>query len=114
MIAHGYGDVKYAHFCLDFCPGNANHTVGSFEKLLRNLENAPVHSSRIIFYSCGMTPLYEVVLQGKEVCMSSLSEPTRDLIIKKPLPPTFQVQLDNCSKDKCRYMFCFLSLLVVK
>ena len=114
MIVHGYGDVKYAHFGLDFCPGNANHTVGSFAKFLRDLENPPVYSSRIIFDSCGMTSLYEVVFQGKEVCMSSLPEPTRDPIIGKPLPPTFHVQLDNCSKDKCRYVFCFLSLLVVK
>ena len=76
MIVHGHGDVKYAHYGLDFYPGDANHTVGSFAKLLRDLEKPPVHSSRAFFDGCGTTPLYEAVLQGKEVCMSSLLEPS--------------------------------------
>jgi hypothetical protein len=58
MIAHGHGDVKYAHYGLDFYPGDANHTVGSFAKLLRDLEKPPVHSSRVLFDGCGTTPLY--------------------------------------------------------
>ena len=45
----------------------------------------------------------------------SLPEPLRDPVFAKPLPPTLHVQLDNCVEDnKCRYVFCFWSLLVQK
>jgi hypothetical protein len=74
MIAHGHGDVKYAHYGLDFYLGDANHMVGSFAKLLHDLEKPPVHSSHALFDGCGMTSLYEAVFAGKEVCMSSLPE----------------------------------------
>ena len=115
MIAHGHRDVKYAHYGLDFYLGNANHTVGSFAKPLHDLENPPIHFSRALFDGCGTIPLYEAVLQGKEICMSALPEPPREPICAKPLPPTLHVQLDNCAKDnKCRYVFCFWSLVVTK
>ena len=115
MIAHSHEDVKYVHYGLDFYPGDANYTVGSFAKLLRDLEKPPVHSSHALFDGCGTTPLYEAVLEGKEVCMSSLPEPPREPISAKPLPPTLHVQLDNYLKDnKCRYVFCFWSFLVAK
>ena len=64
MITHNHGDVKYAHYGLDFYPGDANHTVGSFAKLLHELEKPPVCSSRALD-GCGTTPLYEAVFQGK-------------------------------------------------
>jgi hypothetical protein len=55
------------------------------------------------------------VLAEKEVCTSSLPEPPSELVCAKALPPTLHVQLDNCAKDnKCRYVFCFWSLLVAK
>jgi hypothetical protein len=115
MIAHGHVDVKYAHYGLDFYPGDANHTVGSFAKLLRDLESPPTSSSRALFVGGGTTPIYEAVLEGKEVCLSSLQEPPEQLVIAKALPPTLHVQLDNCANDnKCRYVFCFWSLLVAK
>ena len=38
MIAHGHGDVRYAHYGLDIYPMNPNHTIGSIAKLLRDLE----------------------------------------------------------------------------
>ena len=62
MITHGHGDVKYAHYSLDFYPGDANYTVGSFTKLLRDLEKPPIHFSRALFDGCGMTPLYKALL----------------------------------------------------
>jgi hypothetical protein len=31
MIAHGSGDVKFAHFSLDLYPGDSNHTAGSLQ-----------------------------------------------------------------------------------
>ena len=115
MIAHGHVDVKYAHYGLDFYHGDANHTVGSFAKLLRDLESPPTSSSRALFVGCGTTPIYEAVLEGKEVCLSSLQEPHEQPVLAKVLPPTLHVQLDNCAKDnKCRYVFCFWSLLVAK
>src|SRR5450631_4245953 len=57
MIAHGHGDVKYAHYGLDFYPGDANHTVGSFAKFLCDLESPPTSSSRVFFGGCGTTPI---------------------------------------------------------
>ena len=34
MLAHGHGDVKYAHYELDLYPHDANYTIGSFAKVL--------------------------------------------------------------------------------
>ena len=41
MIAHGNGDVRYAHYGLHIFPTDSNHTVGSIAKLLRDLELPP-------------------------------------------------------------------------
>ena len=47
--------------------------------------------------------------------MSSLPEPPREPIFAKPLPSTLHVQLANYAKNnKCRYVFCFWSLFVMK
>ena len=102
MIAHNHVDVKYVHYGLDFYPGDANHTVKSFAKLLRDLESPPTSSSRALFVGCGATPIYEVVLEGKEICLSSFQEPSEQHVLAKPLTRTLHVQLDNCAKDnKC-------------
>ena len=34
MIAHGHGNVHYAHYGLDILLHDSNYTVGSFAKLL--------------------------------------------------------------------------------
>ena len=34
MLAHGHGDVRYAHYGLDLYLHDANYTVGSIAKLL--------------------------------------------------------------------------------
>ena len=44
MIEHGHVNVKYVHYGLDFYPNDANHIVGSFVKLLCDLEKPPMHS----------------------------------------------------------------------
>ena len=49
MIAHGHGDIRYAHYGLDIFPTDSNHTVGSIAKLLRDLELPPKYSSRSYF-----------------------------------------------------------------
>ena len=33
MLAHGHGDVRYAHYGLDLYPHDANYIVGSIAKL---------------------------------------------------------------------------------
>jgi hypothetical protein len=114
MIAHGYGDGKYAHFSLYLYPCDSNHRVGSVAKLLLDLEKPRACSLRILFENSGATPLFDVVLSGKELCMLALCT---DLVLvaARRLPPILHVQLDNCWKDnKSRYVFCFWSLLVAK
>ena len=46
MIAHGHGDVRYAHYGIDIFPTNSNHTIGSIAQLLRDLEGQPKNLSR--------------------------------------------------------------------
>ena len=93
---------------MNFYPGDANRTIGSFAKLLRDLESSQTSSSRAFFVGCRITPIYEVVLEGKEVCLSSLPESPKEPVFAKSLPLTLHVQLDNCAKDnKCQYVFCF-------
>ena len=114
MIANGHVNVKYAPHRLDFYPGDANHTVVSFTRLLRDLEKLLVHSSYTLFDGCGTRPLYEAMLQRKDVCMSSLPKAPGKPIFAKPLPRTFHMQLDDCAKiNKYRYIFYFWSLLVI-
>jgi hypothetical protein len=52
-IAHGHGDVRYAHYGLDIYPSNLNHIVGSIAKLLKNLESPPLYSTRQLFVGGG-------------------------------------------------------------
>ena len=49
MIAHGHGDVRYAHYGLDIFPTNSNYTVGSIAKLLRDLELPLKYSLQVLF-----------------------------------------------------------------
>ena len=65
MIAHGHGDVKYAHYGLDTFPTNYNHTIGSIAKLLRDLEEPPTNSFRKLFSEENtLSILTKAVLQG--------------------------------------------------
>jgi hypothetical protein len=47
MLVHGDGDVRYAHYGLDLFAHDSNYTIGSFAKLLRDLERSP----QVIFLS---------------------------------------------------------------
>ena len=67
MMAHGHGDERYAHYALDMYPGDCNHTVGSFARLFRNLEEPPMSSSRRLFEGTGRSPLYRIVLHGSDI-----------------------------------------------
>ena len=119
MLAHGHGDVKYAHYTLDLYPADSNQTIGSIAKLLRDLESPPKSSNPCsLFVGAGTTELYEAVLGGSEQCITSIKPkltagPNPVGLVK--LPPILHVQLDNCWRDnKSRYIKCFWSLLVAK
>jgi hypothetical protein len=58
MIAHGHGDVRYAHYGLDIYLSDSNHIVGSIAKLLRDLESLLVYSTRQMFVGGGSSPLF--------------------------------------------------------
>ena len=115
MIAHGQGDVRYAHYGLDIFSHDANYTVGSFAKLLRDLELPPKSTSRELFTGSGSSPLFQALLEGSETCKSSLSPAPQTPLPAVPLPPILNVQMDNAASDnKNRFVFCFWSLLVAK
>jgi hypothetical protein len=58
MLAHGHGDVRYAHYGLDIFAHDANYIVGSFAKLLRDLERPPKSTSRCLFDGSRSSPLF--------------------------------------------------------
>ena len=116
MIAHGHGDIRYAHYGLDIFPTDSNHTVGSIAKLLRDLESEPKYSSRQVFVDKDdRSDLANAVLSGSDICTDSLPPPPLQMVACKPLPPTLTLQLDNASGDnKNRWVFAFCSLLVYR
>jgi len=63
MIAHRYGDVRYAHYGHDIFMYYSNYIVGSLAKLLRDLELPLTYSSRKLFIWLESIPLFEVVLK---------------------------------------------------
>ena len=112
MIAHRYGDVRYAHYRLDVFPRDSNYTVGSMAKLLRDLEDPPKSSSRELF---GSTALFCSIMKGVEMYSASLDRPLEIAMGPTPLPPILNVQMDNTIGDnKNRYVYAFWSLLVAK
>jgi hypothetical protein len=114
IIAHGHGDVNFAHYALHLYPADLNHTIRLFERFLCDLEKLPSYSSILLYENTGSTPLYEVVLDRKDVCLHSLLEPPSEPLIAMELSPTMCVQLENCAKDnKNRYVFAYRLLLVV-
>jgi hypothetical protein len=115
MIAHGHGDVQYAHHDLDIYPSNSNHIVGSIAKLLRDLESPLIYSSRRLFVGAGLSPLSQALLNGANMCDGSLPPLPATLVLRVPLPPVLNIQLDNaCFDNKNRYVFSFFYLLVHK
>ena len=112
MIAHGHGDIHYAHYGLDIFPSDSNHTVGSIAKLLRDLELPPKHSSCELFSGCRTAPLFTALLARVEMCTSSLPPLVTEEVLAQPLPPVLNLQLDNPTGDnKNQFVFAFCSLL---
>ena len=108
ILAHGHVDQHYVHYSLDLYSHDTNYTIGSFVKVLRDLEAPPKSSSCELFQESNSHQLYSVLLQGAEMCMDSLG-PLLDIPIPaKPLPSILNVQMDNAVSDnKNRYVFCF-------
>ena len=100
MLAHGHGDVRYAHYGLDLYLHDANYTMGSIAKLLQDLELPSKSSNRHLFANSQYSPLYEALLLGAEVCESFLPPPLEHLVPATPLPPILNVQMDNATGDK--------------
>ena len=74
-----------------------------------------LYSSRLLFENTGLTPLYEAVLYGKDVCLHSLPEPPSEPMLAMEKPPTIRVQWDNYAKDnKIIYVSTHWLLLVAK
>ena len=90
MIAHGHGNVKFAHFSLELYPDNSNHIVGSIAKPLRDLEKPPESLSEVLFKYSGSTLLFYVVQKGKEDCIESLGT-SLPSIHGRRLPPILHV-----------------------
>jgi len=62
MIAHGHGDIQYAHYGLDIFPTKSNHIVGSIAKLLYDLECEPkVSSHKLLVKDDLIHPLSEAI-----------------------------------------------------
>ena len=115
MIAHGHGDVRYAHYGLDIFPHDSNYTIGSMAKLLCDLEGPPKSSSRELFVGSESTALFRGILKGAEMCKASLGPQPEALVPATALPPILNVQMDNATGDnKNRYVYAYWSLLVVK
>ena len=116
MIAHGHGDVRYAHYELDIYPMNPNHTIGSIAKLFRDLEGVRRNASRCLFIEEGeQSTLTKALLKGAEICRESLLPTVEEPEGAKQLPPIMTLQLDNaCADNKNRWVFAFCSMLVYK
>ena len=115
MIAHGHGDVRYAHYGLDIFPHDSNYTIGSMAKLLRDLEGPSKSSSGELFVGSGSSALFRGILKGAEMCEASLALHPETLVQATALPPNLNVQMDNATGDnKNRYVYAYWSLLVAK
>ena len=116
MIAHGHGDVCYAHYGLDIFSTDSNHTMRSIARLLRDLEMEPKVLPRQLFATDDpIHALSKVLLEGHEICEESLPPCPEEAIEPIPLPPTLTLQLDNAlGNNKNCWIFAFCSLLVFK
>ena len=108
IFVHGHVDQRYAHYGLDLYSHDANYMVGSFAKVLRDLEVPPKSSSCELFLESNSHPLYSALLHGAEMCMDLLGPPPDIPIPTKPSPPILNVQMDNALSDnKNIYVFYF-------
>jgi hypothetical protein len=84
-IAHGHGDLRYAHYGLDINLSYSNHTVGSIAKLLKDLESPLLYLFRQLFVGGGSSPLFQALLSGAYMYEDSLPPPLKAPILATPL-----------------------------
>jgi hypothetical protein len=97
MIAHGHGDIRYAHYGLDLYPADSNHTVDSIAKVLRDLEDVLKFVSRQIFPDIHASPLFEALLEGGNVYNSSLPlPPPKRICCAKSTPSCLASLIGQC------------------
>lgn len=90
----GYEYERYAHYALEMYLIYCNYIVGSFVKLLHDLDN--IHSSsHRLFHGVGWSPLCCIVLHGSEICLQGLCAPPIDPNCTNSYPPVLHFQLDN-------------------
>jgi hypothetical protein len=108
VACSSYRDVCYAHYGLDIFVHDANYTVGSFAKLLRDLERPLKSSSRRLYDGSRSSPMFEAVLSGAEMCEAILPQLSRIPSAATPLPPILNVQMENTVGDnRNRFVFYF-------
>jgi hypothetical protein len=96
MIAHGHGDIQYAHYGLDLYPADSNHTVGLAAKILRDLEDVPKFVLSQIFPNIHASPLFEALLEGGNVCNSLLPLPPKRICCAKNTPSCLASPIGQC------------------
>ena len=100
---------------LDIFAHDSNYTIDLFAKLLWDLGKPLKSTSRHLFDGSRLSPLFEAVLSGVEMCESTLPPLSETPSITTPLPPILNVQMDNAVGDnKNQFVFRFWSLLVAK
>jgi hypothetical protein len=115
MLAHGHGDVFYAHYGLDLFAHDFNYTVGSFARLVRDLGMLPKSLSQRLFDGSRSSPLFAAMLNGVEMFEASLPPMSRRPRPVTLLPPILNVRMYNVARNnKNQFVFCFWSLLVAK
>ena len=75
ILAHGHVELRYTHYSLDLYSHDAKYRVGSFAKVLTDLEAPPKSSSRELFPESNSHPLYSALLRGAEMCMDPVGPP---------------------------------------
>lgn len=79
MIVHDHKDERYTHYSLDLYPGDCDNIVGSFARLLCNLNVPPISSTHSLVDHVGQSPLLRAILHGKETYMQALKAPQKRL-----------------------------------
>ena len=105
-LAHGPRNVRYTHYGLDIFAHDANYIVGSFAKILRDLERPPKSSSYCLFDGSRSSPLLEAVLSGAEMYEAALPQMSGIPSATTPLPPILNVQMDNTAR-RTKIGLCF-------
>jgi hypothetical protein len=49
MIIHGHGDETFAQYFNEIWPNDPNFMIGSFLRLLPNLEKKPIRELKVLF-----------------------------------------------------------------